>query len=107
MKKNVGGDIHIRYKIITKSFRRQTVSRYSLKTNVNQQKKKSLLTKGSIQHFEINFFLCLRLTKEMRFKGSMSADRYDWSCIWKQECITFGVTLSGNGPGPALHLRII
>lgn len=34
---NVGGDICIRYKIMTRPFRRQTISRYSSKTNVNQQ----------------------------------------------------------------------
>lgn len=42
--KNVGGDIPIRYKIITKSFTRQIIPRYSLRTNVNQEKKKFLLT---------------------------------------------------------------
>lgn len=63
MKKNVGRDIHIRHKVITKCFIRQTISRYGLKTNVNQQGKKSLLTKGSRHDFKVKVFLCLRLTK--------------------------------------------
>ena len=37
----------------------------------------------------------------------MRADKYEWSCIRKQDSITTEVTLSGNGPGPAMHLRII
>lgn len=57
--KNVGGDIPIRYKIITKSFTRQIVPRYSLKTNVNQEKKIPAYH-GSIHDFKIKLFLCQR-----------------------------------------------
>lgn len=61
-KKSRRRHIYIRYEIITKSLCRQTISRYNLKTNVNQQKK-TLLTKGRIQYFHIRIFLCLKLTK--------------------------------------------
>lgn len=64
MKKNVGGDTHIRYKIITKSFRGETISRYSLKTNVNQQGKKKISAyRGKHTRFGNKNFLCLKLRK--------------------------------------------
>lgn len=59
-KKNVGGDISIGYKVITKSFTRQIIARYSLKKNVNQQKKNPLLTMEAYIISKYNFGLGLR-----------------------------------------------
>lgn len=57
MKKKVGGDIPIRYKIILKSFIRQIISRYSLKTNVNQQKNPYLPWKHTLFKNRTFFFV--------------------------------------------------